>query len=89
MPSLTRTKISDDILARVQMPPGIGISRQAHGHSENGDEEGGNEQAGDGKGKRGGAKSHINLCKDVNSMSLRHNSILARRRERTKYQEGG
>ena len=49
MLNLTRTKIFDDVLAGAEMPPGIGIGRQADGHGEDGDEENGNEEAGDGQ----------------------------------------
>jgi hypothetical protein len=36
-----------------------------------------------------GAKCHGNLRREVNVTSLSHSSILARRRESTKYQESG
>jgi hypothetical protein len=35
--------IFDDVLAGTEMPPGIGIGRQAHGHGEDGDKEDGDE----------------------------------------------
>ena len=88
MLNLTRTKILDDVLIAAEMPPGVGIGRQANGHGEDGDEENGDEEAGDGEGEwgeSGGAKCHVNLHREVNVTSLSYSSILARRRERAKY----
>jgi hypothetical protein len=43
--------IFDNVLAGAEMPPGIGIGRQAHGHGEDGDKEDGNEEARESKGR--------------------------------------